>query len=148
MFLGGRLSERRDRFLLRATQEREERRERLDACIEFLASFRRYRAMLLTEDPEVELPPGRPAGAEVAFIKNSREYSDAAQGATARLLLVEGGESAVVLAAQRVSASLHQLAVARGRQGPGALPDDVVERSRHAEQEFARVVQAELHGRR
>lgn len=142
--LGGLLTLRRERLIQQIVHRREWRQQRLDACVEYLAAYRQFRGRLFVQDIQVTLSERSPLGEEFAFVQGAQESIDAVRRAGGRLLLLEAGASPIVDAATRITKTFEALAVARGKQGPGLLPGDLVEAARDAEREFARVVQHEL----
>ena len=99
-------------LLLHESHRREDRQARIDACVEFLATFRKFRTYVLTHDLIVVVQPADD-GCDVAFIKDSPEYTDAVQRVIGRLRLLEGGQSPLVDAASEVQEAHRKLVLAR-----------------------------------
>jgi hypothetical protein len=141
--LGSWLSGRFQRDLLRQAHRREDRRTREDAYVAVLVAFRKFRVFVTTEATSVRLGAPSPGG-PVPLIDGGKDYLDAVQEAVARLQVLEGDSTPVVLAASRLQRAFLELAQARADHEPGDMSEPRMHAIRTAEADYARTAHHEL----
>jgi hypothetical protein len=141
--IGAWFTGRNERLLLQESHRREDRRARIDACVEFLTVFRQFRTYVLTHEVATVVQPGDD-GRDVAFVKDAPEYTDAVQRVIGQLRLLEGGQGPIVEAAKGVQEAHRKLVLARARGGSAGVPPELMETARGAERQFTRVAHQEL----
>jgi len=136
---------RNERFLLRETHRREDRQARIDACVEFLATYRLFRSYVVTHDVAVVVS-STDEGRDLAYIKDAPEHIDAVQQVLGRLLLLEGGQGPLVEAARESSASAPRPCSGRegAREPSSSVPPKAIEAALRAEQDFILIAHREL----
>lgn len=134
---------RNERFLLRETHRREDRQARIDACVEFLATYRLFRSYVVTHDVAVVVS-STDEGRDLAYIKDAPEHIDAVQQVLGRLLLLEGGQGPLVEAAREVQQVHRDLVLARAREPSSSVPPKAIEAALRAEQDFILIAHREL----
>jgi len=115
------------------------------AYVDFLATVRRLRRFILTEDVEVRLVEGsgRALG-PIPVIERSTAYWDAVETALSRVWLLGDPEGLVMEAARKLLTAFTAVATARATHGPGAVPQDVIDGVRAAERNFVQVAREDL----
>jgi len=139
--LGGWLSDRSQRRLLRESRELEGLKTLQEAYVAFLAAYRQFRRFLITQPVDVRVMTVD--GEDVAVIEGASERWEAADSAYARVQLLVGG-SEVDAAARTVGRAVRRVAVARGAYGPGQVPGDLLRLCTTAEAAFAEAARADL----
>lgn len=118
------------------------------AYVEYLSTLRQFRRFILHLDPNqitVVEGSGSPRGS-IPIIEGSDSHWDAVERARSRLWIVAGFDSPVREASDRVMDALYVIAREQAAHPAGALPAVVIDVSRNAEQDFARVAYRDLTG--
>jgi len=143
VILGGWLTARSQRTLLKESQRQSAIQARESAYTEFLVAYRRFRRFLMTEPTGVRLV-GRPGGEKAApLIDGAGGYWESVDSSRARL---------EILAGDRIPSdtwwNVHHsfMAIARMRAtcGPGEVPDELIHAAASAEADFIQAARDEL----
>jgi hypothetical protein len=116
------------------------------AYVEYLSTLRQFRRFILHLDPQrisVVEGSGSPRGA-IPIIDGADSYWDAVERARSQLWIAAGYNSAVREASDKVMDAIYVIAREQATHPIGALPATVIDISRHAEQDFARVAHQDL----
>jgi hypothetical protein len=141
--LGGWLTARSQRTLLKESQRQSGIQARESAYSDFLVAYRRFRRFLMTEPAEVRLVE-RPEGRKAApLIDGAGNHWEAVDSARARLELLAGdripGDTW-----RKVTRSVMDIARARATCGPGEVPDELIHAAATAEAQFIQAAREDL----
>jgi len=141
--LGGWLTARSQRTLLKESQRQSGLQARESAYADFLVAYRRFRRFLMTERAEVRLVE-RPEGEKAApLIDGAGNYWEAVDTARARLELL-AGDRIPSDTWWKVHRSFMAIARVRATCGPGEVPDELVNAAHTAETQFIQAAREDL----
>lgn len=118
------------------------------AYIEYLSTLRQFRRFILHLEPHrirVVEGSGSPRGS-IPIIDGADSHWDAVEKARSQLWIVAGYDSVVREASDRVMDAIYVITREQAAYPAGALPATVIDISRHAEQDFARLAHQDLTG--
>jgi hypothetical protein len=143
VILGGWLTARSQRTMLKESQRQSGVQARESAYSEYVVAYRRFRRFLMTEPTHVQLVK-RPQGEKAApLIDGAVSYWEAVDGARAKLELLAGDRIP-----SDIWWNVHRcfMAIARVRAtcGPGEVPDELVHAANTSETAFIRAAREEL----
>lgn len=141
--LGGWLTARSQRTLLKESHRQSGLQARESAYSEFLVAYRSFRRFLMTESAEVRLVE-RPGGKKAApLIDGAGNYWEAVDSARARLELL-AGDRIPSDALWDVHRSFMAIARFRATCGPGEVPDELIHAAAVAETQFIQAARDDL----
>jgi hypothetical protein len=140
--LGGWLTARSQRNLLKESQRQTGIQTRESVYSDYLVAYRRFRRFLMTEPTEVRLVE-RSGEQKTALIDGAGNYWEAVDNARARLELLVG-DRIPSEAWRKVHGSFMAIARARATCGPGEVPDDLVHAAHTAETRFLQAARDDL----
>jgi hypothetical protein len=120
------------------------------AYVEYLSTLRQFRRFVLHLDPDrisIVEGSGSPRGS-IPIIDGADSYWDAVEKARSQLWIAAGYDSAVREASEKMMDAVYVIAREQAAHPAGAVPAVVIDISRHAEQDFARVAHKDLTGNR
>lgn len=143
--MGAWLSSRSQRRLQREARRQAVLATKEAAYVEFLATMRRFRRFVLTAKVNVSVvDEARSPRGPIPIIDGSDAHWDAVESAISRLWIVADVDGTVGRAAAQVMDAFYVVARERAASGPGAVAASVIDVSRTAEREFARIAHRDL----
>ena len=118
------------------------------AYVEYLSTLRQFRRFILHSDPHrISIVEGSesPRG-PIPIIDGAGSHWEAVERARSQLWIAAGYDSAVREASDKVMDAIYVVAREQAAHPAGALPAVVIDISRRAEQDFARVAHQDIMG--
>jgi hypothetical protein len=141
--VGGVISSRSQRSGIDASARIAARRDKQEACVQYLAAVRRYRRYVMYTDVSMAIVDATTESKGTVIFAGGSDLQAALSDAYARLLILVDSER--VHEAARTMASLNNRFVRlRAQVGKGMVPNEILNACRSAETTFADISRSEL----